>query len=92
MLIKNVFSGLFIVGLMLTGNSVNSQVSVVDLRCELLVEPQGIDCVAPRLSWELVSDARDVQQTKYRILVASSLEKLNANEGDLWDSKNVKSN
>ena len=67
-------------------------INVTNLRCELLTDPQGIDCPAPRLSWEIVSDGRDVQQKAYRLLVASSLEKLNADEGDLWDSKNVKSN
>jgi alpha-L-rhamnosidase len=54
-----------------------------------LANPQGIDRQTPRLSWELASDSRNIRQTGYRILVASSLEKLNAGEGDLWDSKDV---
>jgi alpha-L-rhamnosidase len=64
---------------------------VTRLRCELLVDPQGIDCPAPRLSWEITGEGRDVRQKTYHILVASSPEKLNAGEGDLWDSKTVKS-
>jgi alpha-L-rhamnosidase len=66
-------------------------VNVTNLRCELLNAPIGIDDSAPRLSWEITCDGRDILQTSYRILVASSLEKLNADEGDLWDTKNVKS-
>jgi alpha-L-rhamnosidase len=67
-------------------------VDVTNPRCELLTNPQGIDCAVPRLSWEIVSKGRDIRQTSYRILVASSLDKLNAGEGDLWDSKSVKTN
>ena len=69
-----------------------SAVEVTNLRCELLTDPLGIDVAAPRLSWEIISDGRGIRQTAYRILVASSIEKLNADEGDLWDSQNVTSN
>ncbi|MDR1222411.1 MAG: glycoside hydrolase family 78 protein, partial [Tannerella sp.] len=65
-------------------------VETVNLRCENLDSPV-IDVSGPRLSWELVSEGRDVRQTSYRILVSSSLEKLNNDEGDLWDSRRVKS-
>ncbi len=65
---------------------------VVNLRCELLTDPQGIDCATSRLSWEIVSDGRAIRQKSYQILVASSMEKLNAGEGDLWDSQTVKTN
>lgn len=61
------------------------------LRCEYLVNPLGIDVVTPRLSWYSVSDRRNEKQTSYRILVASSLRKLNADDGDLWDSKKIAS-
>ncbi|MHB9013169.1 MAG: family 78 glycoside hydrolase catalytic domain, partial [Ignavibacteriaceae bacterium] len=59
------------------------------LRCEGLINPEGIDVVSPRLSWYSVSEQRDQKQTGYRILVSSSIEKLNTDEGDLWDSKKV---
>ncbi|MDR1173014.1 MAG: glycoside hydrolase family 78 protein [Bacteroidales bacterium] len=72
--------------------SEQSVIHVADLRCELLTDPQGIDNAAPCLSWEITGDERGIQQTAYRVLVASSLEKLNAGEGDLWDSQTVKSN
>ncbi|MDR1743412.1 MAG: glycoside hydrolase family 78 protein [Dysgonamonadaceae bacterium] len=39
----------------------------------------------------MVSDERDVKQLSYRILVASSLDLLNADTGDLWDSGIVES-
>jgi alpha-L-rhamnosidase len=61
------------------------------LRCEYLVNPQGIDIAKPRLSWKLKSEARGQRQAAYRILVATSLEKLAKDKGDLWDSGKVKS-
>ncbi|MFW6106753.1 MAG: family 78 glycoside hydrolase catalytic domain [bacterium] len=62
------------------------EVEVVDPRCEYLVDPLAIDHPRPRLSWRLESSRRDVRQRAYRILVASSPEKLGENQGDLWDS------
>jgi alpha-L-rhamnosidase len=59
------------------------------LRCEYLQDPLGIDVRQPRLSWILdpgTQNARGLGQTAYRILVASDRSKLDAEEGDLWDS------
>ncbi|MGD0653748.1 MAG: family 78 glycoside hydrolase catalytic domain [Thermoguttaceae bacterium] len=67
------------------------------LRCENLENPLGIDAVKPRLSWNFESAkgagqiARGQKQTAYQILVASSLEKLAGDEGNLWDSGKVTS-
>ena len=63
-----------------------AQPKVQQLRVEMLENPLGIDKTSPRLSWQIQDDARNVQQQAYRVLVASSAEKLAANEGDLWDS------
>lgn len=59
------------------------------LRCEYLVNPQGIDVLQPRLSWTTQADSRAWMQKAYRILVASSQEQLARDEGDLWDSGRV---
>jgi alpha-L-rhamnosidase len=64
------------------------------LRCEYLTDPLGIDAVRPRLSWTLAARetaARGLKQAAYRILVASSAAKLQANHPDVWDSGKVKS-
>ena len=81
----------FCAGLLLAACGEMGTVSVTHLRCENLIDPQGLDSHAPRLVWEIVANCRNVRQTGYRVLVSSSLEKLNANEGDLWDSGEVKS-
>ncbi|HZI33957.1 MAG TPA: alpha-L-rhamnosidase N-terminal domain-containing protein, partial [Candidatus Binatia bacterium] len=66
-------------------------ITITDLRCEDLANPSGIDATQPRLGWLLHSSTRDEMQTAYRILVASSAQKLGAGEGDLWDSGKVSS-
>lgn len=63
----------------------------VSLRCELLPRPLGVEVAAPRLSWQLKADVRGRKQTAYRILVASSVQRLAKDEGDLWDSGIVQS-
>jgi len=69
----------------------SAQIKLQNLRCEMLINPQGIDVATPRLSWEIVSVQRNVQQEGYQILVASTKEKLGRNEGDLWNSDTVSS-
>jgi len=66
------------------------QIQIENLRSEYLTQPLGLD-FPPRLSWNLCAAGRNVQQSAYRILVASSPEKLSQNQGDLWDSGKVAS-
>lgn len=60
--------------------------TVSNLRCEYLVNPQGIDELRPRLSWRLDSDRRGARQAAWQILVATSAELLTEGKADLWDS------
>ena len=53
------------------------------LKCENAVNPRGVLTLHPTLSWTLVPNAI---QRGYQILVASSPEKLKADEADLWDT------
>jgi alpha-L-rhamnosidase len=60
-----------------------------ELRCEYLVNPQGIDSAHPRLQWTVKSDTRGWMQAAYQILVASSEDLLAKGQADLWDSGKV---
>jgi alpha-L-rhamnosidase len=68
-----------------------AQVHLQNTTCEMLSNPLGIDVLKPRLAWQLVSKERNVMQTAYQVIVASSIEKLAADEGDLWNSGKVES-
>ncbi|MGE5612145.1 MAG: hypothetical protein ACM359_23055, partial [Bacillota bacterium] len=55
------------------GEGVRASVQVVELRCEYLGDPLGIDVRRPRLSWQLAATdpaARGQRQTAYRVLVS----------------------
>jgi hypothetical protein len=62
-----------------------------DLRCEYAMDPLGVDTAAPRLFWTLSGAGRGERQGARQILVASSAEKLDRGNGDLWDSGKVDS-
>jgi len=76
---------------MCTALPANEGVSVRDLKCEYLVNPQGVDVTNPRLSWALESAQRGVAQTAYQILVSGSEDALAHDQGDLWDSDKIES-
>jgi len=79
----------FLIALLLTGFIASAQVTIKNLRCEMLVNPLGIDAVQPRFSWQLESDKRNVVQTSYQIIVSSNEQKLNAGDGDMWKSATI---
>ena len=72
-------------------NANHRRLAVADLRCEYRTDPMAVDTVRPRLSWVLASPARGARQSAYQILVASSPQKLAADQGDRWDSGKVSS-
>jgi alpha-L-rhamnosidase len=47
-------------------------VNVVDLRCEYLRDPLGIDCRSPRLSWRTETQAAEWSQTAYELDVVDA--------------------
>ena len=61
------------------------------IQCEYKKNPLGIDNEKPRFSWITESDGRALKQTAYRIIVSSTKEKLDAAQGDMWDSGTVRS-
>ncbi|MFO1487892.1 MAG: family 78 glycoside hydrolase catalytic domain [Verrucomicrobiota bacterium] len=65
--------------------------TVEALRCENLVNPEGLDAPAPRLSWQLASKRPDEIQTAWQVLVATSPALLREGRADLWDSGKVAS-
>lgn len=66
---------------------VKAKVSVTNISVEGRQDnPLGLDIATPRFGWQIISSEKNVLQTGYHILVASSAEKLAKNEGDLWDA------
>ncbi len=65
--------------------------NALQLRCEYLDSPLGVDELHPRLSWRVESTERGQKQSAYQIQVASEEKLLKQDRGDLWDSGNVAS-
>jgi alpha-L-rhamnosidase len=62
-----------------------------DLKCEYLSNPLGIDVLQPRFIWVPNHSERAEMQTAYQVLVASTLDLLNRDQGDQWDSSKTAS-
>ena len=84
--------GLSLAGCVIVENTAsNGRIKPTDLRCEYARDPLGVDVDRPRLYWKLESTLRGQRQSAYQILVASSIENLAKDKGDLWNSGKVTS-
>jgi len=63
----------------------------VNLRCEYLTNPIGVDVKHPRFSWQVKIPSRGFDQSAYRILVSDDSLNLTNNQGDYWDSEKLNS-
>ncbi len=69
----------------------NAQI-VESLTCEQLLNPMGLTNKSPGLSWKIKSSVRGTKQTAYQILVADSENALKKDQGNVWNSGQIKSN
>ncbi|MCL4692583.1 MAG: family 78 glycoside hydrolase catalytic domain, partial [Candidatus Hydrogenedentes bacterium] len=84
-------TAIFTLVLIMQHTSFAANFSLTDLKCEYRSNPVGIDTTEPRLSWRLESAERGAVQSAYEILVASTPEKLNEADADLWNTGRVES-
>lgn len=63
-------------------------ITLSDLRCENLINPNAIDNLSPHFSWKIQSDASMCQQG-YEIQVATDSLQLTNNKADLWNSTKI---
>ena len=71
-----------------------SDITIKELQCEGIINPLGIESASPGLTWIMSPRAhslRGVRQSAYRVIVATTLEKLIARKPDMWDSGKVES-
>ena len=64
----------------------------VELRCDGILDPLGVDSAPPRLSWQLRGDGSPaLRQRAWQALVSSSRASLDRDRGDVWDSGRAES-
>lgn len=88
-MIKNSIIYLFVIFLSV---NVHAQLQVSSALCENKINPLGVDVSNIHFGWELQSLQRTQLQTAYQIVIASSKEKLNSANYDVWNSLRVVSN
>lgn len=64
--------------------SVAQAIEVKDLKCESKTNPTGITTARPSFSWTFVGDDKSPEQGGFRIMMATSIEKLKY--PDIWDT------
>lgn len=61
----------------------------IDLKCEHLVNPIGIDVLHPRLMWSMKDERKAARQTAYRIVVDRDSMKVAQEKGTVWDTQKI---
>lgn len=64
---------------------------VVDLRCQTLINPFGMNDPKPHLSWRIEAKEKNVHQNAYQVIAARSREDLLSGKKPVWDSGKVDS-
>ncbi len=82
---------LFILFTLFVVSNLSAQVNVTSLTCEHLSNPIGIDEIAPRFSWKLLSSERNVMQSAYQIRVETlhATPQKHATPKLVWDSGKI---
>ena len=66
-------------------------IRVDGLRCDFREDTLAIEDSQPRLSWLVASEQRDIEQSAYSVMAATTRQRLDAEEPDLWDSGKIAS-
>ena len=65
--------------------------SIVNLQCEYLANPLGLDNPHVRLSWVLNDTRNSAKQTAYQLIVGTNENQVNSGHGDMWRILKAKS-
>jgi alpha-L-rhamnosidase len=63
----------------------------VNLKCEYLIKPVGIDNPHPRLLWQLSDERPGAGQTAFRILIGTDSASVSKGKGNTWNSGKINS-
>lgn len=58
----------------------------IELKCEHLTAPIGVDTPRPRFTWMLKDDRQGALQTAYQVLVGTDSVAVDNNRGNAWDT------
>jgi len=84
------FFGLLFVFLIATQTQAQ-QGQPINLQCEYLVNPIGIDASSPRLHWQMNDIRQGAMQIAYQMIVGTDSIQVSKGQGNSWVSKKTKS-
>ncbi|PHN00626.1 glycoside hydrolase family 78 protein [Flavilitoribacter nigricans] len=73
-----------------TANSAQAKSIAVQLQCEYLTDPIGLDTPEPRLRWKMEDDRQGARQGAYRIWVGTEKNEVDQGKGNMWESGMIK--
>ncbi len=84
---------IFILSLLILslGISATAQIKLVNLKCEHLVNPLGIDEQQPRFTWQMESGSKGSSQQAYQLVVGTGQADVASGQGNAWESGVVSS-
>jgi alpha-L-rhamnosidase len=85
-IMNKIFLSSTIALLLLTCLNSFSQTEAINLKCEHLKNPIGIDAKNPRLSWQMKSNNPGSSQKAYQLVVGTTKSDVVAVKGDIWES------
>lgn len=69
----------------------NTDFSAVNLKCEYLINPIGIDSPQPRLTWQMSDSREGAAQKSWQIIVTSQENLISSDEKIVWNSEKINS-
>lgn len=63
-----------------------AQTKIINLKCEYLTNPLGVDVPKPRLIWQMAGEKQGTGQTAYRIIVGTDSAGIYADKNSIWDT------
>lgn len=61
----------------------------VNLQCEHLINPIGIDASAPRLQWQMYDSREGALQTAYQLFVGTDSLEVSSGRGNVWETGKI---
>ncbi len=91
-ILKRIFSRAIVTALAIFMSACNSSAAeIFDAKCGNLENLIGVSIERLKFCWKLKSEKQHVTQTVYQILVSDDLNKLDSDEGNIWNSGKVAS-
>ncbi|HQG76763.1 MAG TPA: family 78 glycoside hydrolase catalytic domain [Bacteroidales bacterium] len=88
---KIMAAGLVLAFILSSCTGPDKRFSAVNLRCEYLQNPIGIDSQKPRLTWQMADGRMGSTQSTFQVFVGTDSSKVAAGKADKWDSGEIRS-